>query len=114
MTSNLNDDYEPGEDVTEEFESPPQPAGIVVSARLAPEDSAKLIDLAEQTDRTVSQIARLAIRGFLAAAETKSEELPEMTFAADPEGRGFVVRAIASSPATEGARAHTEEVPSDS
>ena len=67
-----------------------------------------------RTDRTVSQIARLAIRGFLAAAETKSEELPEMTFAADPEGRGFVVRAIASSPATEGARAHTEEVPSDS
>jgi hypothetical protein len=67
------DDYEPGEDVTEEFEPTRRPAGIVVSVRLGAEDAEKLVELAEESGRTVSQVARQAIRAFVAFGGRRSE-----------------------------------------
>ena len=59
--------FELGEDVTAQFEPPTKKkSGIVVSVRLSPEDADELLSLSEKTDRTVSQVAREAIRRYLA------------------------------------------------
>jgi hypothetical protein len=85
------DDFQPGEDVTDSFEEPRRPSGIVVSVRLAPQDADRLIDLAEETGRTVSQIARQAIRSFLAFGD-RSVEIREVTVASSPEVGMLTVR----------------------
>lgn len=59
------DQFEPGEDVTDEFDVTRKPTGMVVSVRLAPEDANRLSARAEETGMTVSQLARQAIRSFL-------------------------------------------------
>lgn len=60
------EEYELGEDVTHEFE-PSKAPGIVVSLRLGRDDADRLLRFAAETERTVSQVARLAIRDFLDA-----------------------------------------------
>jgi hypothetical protein len=54
-------------------------AGIVVSARLSPEDSSTLIVLAEESGKTISQVAREAIRAFLAQRKERPAFVPEIT-----------------------------------
>ncbi|MDO8473110.1 MAG: hypothetical protein Q7T05_04755, partial [Dehalococcoidia bacterium] len=53
--------------------------GIVVSVRLAPEDSGKLVDLAEESGKTVSQVAREAIRAFISQDRQHPKFVPEIT-----------------------------------
>ena len=65
-----NNDLDPqfiaGEDVTEELTPPRRDSGMVVSVRLERGDAEKLVEMAEESGHTVSQIARQAIRGYLA------------------------------------------------
>jgi len=98
------DQYEAGEDVTEEFDTPRRPAGIVVSVRLGSEDAVKLVDLAEETGRTVSQLARQAIRSFLAFGGRRTEST-EMTVVSVNEEFGLIVRTSAFGAPTEGSPA---------
>src|SRR5688572_9225406 len=61
-------DFELGEDVTDQVVRAKAP-GLVVSARLDREDAKRLFALAKKTDRTPSQIAREALRRYLADTE---------------------------------------------
>lgn len=72
------EELELGENVTDQVRQH-KPSGIVVSVRLAPEDSVKLIDLAEETGKTVSQIAREAIRSFISQSGHRAVSVPEIT-----------------------------------
>lgn len=67
MTTRYNpEEFELGEDITEQFEAPKRSrSGIVVSVRLEPDDADRLTELAEATGRTVSQVARAAIHDYL-------------------------------------------------
>lgn len=57
--------YELGEDVTDTVEKSKKAGGMVVSVRLSRDEADRLVEYAEQNDRTVSQVARLALRQFL-------------------------------------------------
>jgi hypothetical protein len=102
--SNEPDQFEAGEDVTESFERS-RHSGMVVSVRLPAEDSDKLIDLAEETGRTVSQVARQAIRSFLAGGGRKvdNQEVSATMQAEAP----LVVRSNDQGSPTEGSAART-------
>ena len=63
MTNSLSQ-FEPGEDATEDVESGSGP-GVVVSVRLARDDAERLMSLAEDSGKTVSQVAREALRAFV-------------------------------------------------
>ena len=77
------EEFEAGENVTDEVRRS-KPGGIVVSVRLSREDSAKLVDLAEDSGKTVSQIARQAIRIFVSQCGQRPTFVPEIT-GATPE-----------------------------
>ena len=70
--------FEAGENVTDEVRRN-RPGGMVVSVRLTQEDSVKLIDLAEESGKTISQLARQAIRAFIAYSGRRPAFLPEIT-----------------------------------
>lgn len=57
--------FQAGEDVTDEFEPLKRRSGIVVSVRLNPTDADRLMAAAEDSGRTVSQVAREAIENYL-------------------------------------------------
>ena len=61
-------DYEIDEGLAEPFDRPKQRAGMVVSVRLDAAETDRLLGFADETERTVSQVARLAIRKFLDGA----------------------------------------------
>jgi predicted transcriptional regulator len=61
-------DFEIGEDVTDHVVRSKTP-GLVVSARLDREDAKRLFALAKEMDRTPSQLAREALRRYMADAE---------------------------------------------
>ena len=63
MTDILSE-FVPGEDVTGDV-TPGTRGGVVVSVRLAPEDADRLVKLAEESGKTVSQVAREALRAFV-------------------------------------------------
>ena len=73
-----SEEFEAGENVTDQVRRN-RPTGIVVSVRLTPEDSAKLIDLAEESGKTVSQVAREAIRTFISQGGKRPTFVPEIT-----------------------------------
>jgi hypothetical protein len=102
--SNDLDQFDPGEDVTDEFDAPRRPTGMVVSVRIGPEESEKLINLAEESGRTVSQVARQAIRSFLSFGAKRN---PEVTVSADPQA-SLVVRTSGDTAPTEGSGARVE------
>src|SRR3989304_3325946 len=81
MMNTGSQEFEVGENVTDEIVDYRQSrsSGIVVSVRLAPEDSTKLIILAEESGKTVSQIARQAIRSFISRAIQPPRFAPEIT-----------------------------------
>jgi predicted transcriptional regulator len=106
--TNRPEDFEAGDDVTEEFETPRRPFGMVVSVRIGPEESAKLIDLAEETGRTVSQVARQAIRSFLALG--KQKESAEISATTDLHASLFV-QAAATEVSTEASGARIKPEP---
>ena len=60
-------DYILGEDLTAQVER--KTPGLVVSARLDPEDATRLLAIARQSGRTVSQIAREALRKYITESE---------------------------------------------
>lgn len=64
MTNREPEEFEAGENVTDQVQRN-KPSRIVISVRLTPEDSVKLLDLAEESGKTVSQVARQAIRSFI-------------------------------------------------
>ncbi|MBI2908308.1 MAG: CopG family transcriptional regulator [Chloroflexi bacterium] len=72
------EEFEAGENVTNQVRRS-KPAAIVVSVRLSPEDSVKLIDLAEASGKTVSQVAREAIRLFMSQSGQRPTFVPEIT-----------------------------------
>ncbi|MBI4317411.1 MAG: hypothetical protein HY675_02885 [Chloroflexi bacterium] len=72
------EDFEAGENVTDQVRRS-KPGGIVVSVRLMPEDSVKLVDLAEESGQTISQVARQAIRSFLSRRAQHPVFAPEIT-----------------------------------
>jgi hypothetical protein len=98
--SNEPDDFEAGDDVTDDFDAPRRPSGMVVSVRIAPEDSERLISLAEASGHTVSQIARQAIRSFLASG---GKPRREATISSAPES-SLYVRVSEDSAPTQGSR----------
>ena len=98
--SNDPDQFEADEDVTSEYEAPSRPSGMVVSVRLAAEDSEKLMHLAEETGLTVSQIARRAIQAFVAFGGRRTETT-ELTVATEGD-LGLLVRTQAVGSATQG------------
>ena len=100
------DQFEPGEDVTGEFDVPRRPAGMVVSVRIGPEESEKLLSLAEESGRTVSQVARQAIRSFLAFGGKRSSEV---TVSSDPQA-SLIVRTSGDAAPTEGSSARAQLV----
>jgi len=102
MTKELDDEFQPDEDVTEEFEKPRRSGGMVVSTRIDAEDADKLVALAEESGRTVSQVARQAIRAFVAFG-TRRPEAQEVTATADVDaGVGLMVRTEGTGTATYG------------
>lgn len=72
-------EFELGEDVTEHVKRSRSP-GLVVSARLDREDARRLFALAKKTDRTPSQIAREALRRYIADSEKAPVFGGEATF----------------------------------
>ena len=54
-----------GEDVTEQFAPAPKAPGMVISVRLGKEDAERLLALAAESHRTVSQVARDALHQYL-------------------------------------------------
>lgn len=79
MMNTEPEEFEVGENITDQVDRRSRSSGIVVSVRLAPEDSAKLIDLAEESGKTVSQIARQAIRSFISHGRQHPTFVPEIT-----------------------------------
>ncbi len=80
-------EYELGEEVTSQFEKAKAPPGMVVSVRLERDDAKALLKEARETEHTVSQIARLAIRHYLANPQCRTSAArgafsPGKTFAA--------------------------------
>ncbi|MCL4370385.1 MAG: hypothetical protein M1380_05705 [Chloroflexi bacterium] len=71
-------EFEAGENVTDQVRRN-KPGGIVVSVRLAQEDSVRLVDLAEDSGQTISQVARQAIRAFLSHRGQRPAFVPEIT-----------------------------------
>lgn len=65
-------EYELGEEVTSQFEKAKAPPGMVVSVRLERDDAKALLKEARETEHTVSQIARLAIRHYLANPQCRT------------------------------------------
>lgn len=65
MTSE-RDQYREGEDVTSQVAITKEP-GMVVSVRLEGDEARQLRRYARDTERTVSEVARLAIRNFFEA-----------------------------------------------
>ncbi len=61
-------DFEIGEEITDVRRAPR--SGVVISVRLSAEEADRLHDIAESTDRTVSQVAREALSGYLRSART--------------------------------------------
>ena len=78
MMSIEPEEFEAGENVTDQVRRN-KPSGIVISVRLTPEDSIKLVDLAEESGKTVSQVARQAIRSFIAQSARPPTFVPEIT-----------------------------------
>ncbi len=72
-------DYELGEDVTDLVERPTRPASLVVSARLERDDAERLLAMARKTNRTLSQIAREALRQYIADSD-RGQPLPAPTW----------------------------------
>ncbi len=78
MASPELEEFEAGENVTGQVRRN-RAGGIVVSVRLTQEDSARLVGLAEDSGKTVSQIARQAIRAFLSQHWERPVFVPEIT-----------------------------------
>lgn len=78
MESLEPEEFEAGENVTNQVRRN-KPGGIVVSVRLTPEDSVRLVDLAEDSGKTISQVARQAIRAFLSHLGQRPIFVPEIT-----------------------------------
>lgn len=78
MTNMEPEDFEAGENMTDQVQKS-KPMGIVVSVRLTPEDSDKLVDLAEESGKTVSQLVRQAVRSFLSHRGQRPTFAPEIT-----------------------------------
>jgi hypothetical protein len=71
MTNEL-DQFEPGEDVTDEFEiPPPEERGIVISIRLSLAEARRLTELAAENGQTLSETSRAALLGFLKSPRRK-------------------------------------------
>ncbi len=83
--------FEAGENVTDKVQRGGTPS-MVVSVRLDPGDSASLITVAEQSGKTLSQIARQAIRAFLAQCTQRPMFSPEITGGGTP-----TLKVVASS-----------------
>lgn len=94
------EEFEAGENVTDQFASPKRPSGIVISVRLDPQDADRLVDHAEATGRTLSQVGREAIRDYLRYGLRSGYE-PELTISAS-DGVSLFVRTNARGPSTEG------------
>ena len=74
MTNEL-DQFEPGEDVTDEFEiPPPEKRGIVISIRLSVAEARLLAELAAGNGQTVSEASRAALLGFLKSSKRKPSQ----------------------------------------
>ena len=56
--------FEAGTNVTARVRGDKSP-GLVLSVRLSAEDAESLLSMAEETGRSVSEIARMAVRAFL-------------------------------------------------
>ncbi len=100
MTDSL-EDFDPGEDVTDQFVIQRKP-GMVVSVRLDAQDSQKLLTYADETGYTVSQIARQAIHSFFSSTRRSGGEAIIMTVAAADPAFGFVIRTTAEGTPTAG------------
>lgn len=61
-------DFEIGEEITDVRRGPRN--GAVISVRLSAEEADRLHDIAESTERTVSQIAREALSEYIRSART--------------------------------------------
>src|SRR5437868_395267 len=59
-----DDEYEAGANVTNRLRGD-KPSGVVISVRLSEDDAERLNQLAEENSRSLSQVARQAIRAFL-------------------------------------------------
>lgn len=77
------DDFEAGTNVTARVRGE-KSGGMVVSVRLAAEDSDRLVELAEETGRTASDLARQAIRSFLKLNGQPISFAVEVTYGTPP------------------------------
>ena len=110
MTNLEPEEFEAGEKVTDQVVRRNISSGIVISVRLTPEDSIKLADLAEENGKTVSQVARQAIRSFISRRGQHPVFVPEIT------GGTANVTIVAFSPlgprtAHEGVRVEDVKIP---
>lgn len=78
MTNLEPEEFEAGENVTDKVRRN-KSGGIVVSVRLTKEDSDALVRVAEESGKTVSQVARQAIRAFLSQRAQHPTFVPEIT-----------------------------------
>lgn len=85
------EDFEAGENITDKVRRG-KPGGMVVSVRLTQEDSVKLVDLAEEIGKTISQVARQAIHSFISQRRQPAVLAPEIT------GGTKVVEVVAFAP----------------
>jgi predicted transcriptional regulator len=99
-----HDDIELGEII--EVERRPR-AGVVVSVRLSPTEADALQAIAEHRDLTLSQVAREAIRAYLAQEQReRNPVVGAWTIAASEQGsielvygaHGAMVRTVGSNP----------------
>jgi len=72
MATNERDEYKAGANVTDRVVRRQSP-GMVVSVRLDARDARRLRHYAKDTERTVSEVSRLAIRRFLDSEESFSQ-----------------------------------------
>lgn len=90
------EDFEAGANVTSRVRSE-KSGGLVVSARLSPEDTERLLTLSDETGRTVSDLARQAIRTFLSRGGLPAAFALEISYGTPPGGVEASPRADAVS-----------------
>lgn len=103
------DEYREGEDVSDRVHLARNP-GMVVSVRVDGAEARRLRRYARETERTVSEVARLAIRSFL-DAEARSQSLG--TFLSDIRTDEFFTYGQPASAKTFGETLGTYEVDTD-
>ncbi len=87
------DEFEAGTNVTARVRGE-KAGGLVVSVRLSPEDAELLVNMAQESTRTVADLARQAIRAFLKLKGQTISYPVEITYGTPPSN-------VASSPSAD-------------